>query len=238
MPSAPHAYAPALLQGERYELPDEDEAAAATGAGLSTDLSAVKRRIAELLRVLDSFAALRDPARSRGDYVAQLKRDVAAYYGYNDFMVNAIFNLFAPVEAVELIEANEVRRPMTLRANTLKTRRRELAAALIDRGANVDPVGKWTKVGLVVYESTVPIGATPEYMAGHYMRQVRSPLFFFHERPSVAARHAMWGMPRKERGACRAHRRFCRASRWRRSRRRRWWIWRRRRGERRRTSPP
>lgn len=135
------------------------------------DLALVQRRIRDVVRVLDDFAHLRDRDRPRGEYIAQLKRDLCTYYGYNTFLVDTILNLFTVAEALELIESCEVPRPVTLRANTLKTRRRELAGALINRGVNLDPIGPWSKVGLVVYESQVPVGATPEYMSGHYMLQ-------------------------------------------------------------------
>jgi ribosomal RNA methyltransferase Nop2 len=85
-----------------------------------------------------------------------------------------LFDLFPPNETMELIEANENQRPMTIRTNTLKTKRRDLARSLIQRGVNLDPVGAWTKVGLKIYDSQVPIGATPEYLAGHYILQSAS----------------------------------------------------------------
>ena len=82
---------------------------------------------------------------------------------------------------MDVLEANEVQRPVTIRTNTLKTRRRDLAQvdtisseslsiitisaqALANRGVYLEPVGAWSKVGLVIFDAAVPIGATPEVM--------------------------------------------------------------------------
>ncbi|KAJ2655957.1 rRNA (cytosine-C5-)-methyltransferase nop2 [Coemansia sp. RSA 1200] len=164
----------AVADGERelFALPTEEQVAAEAEA--PPDLPLVQLRIQEIIRVLNNFAQLRDPERSRNDYTEQLKRDLCHYYGYNDYLMTKLLQLFPVAEAVEFFEANEVPRPVTIRTNTLKTRRRDLAQALINRGANLDPIGKWTKVGLTIFDAPVPIGATPEYMAGHYMIQAAS----------------------------------------------------------------
>lgn len=122
------------------------------------------------------FRNRREPDRDRQSYLACLKRDLCTYYSYNEFMIEKFLNIFPVGEIVEVLEANEVQRPVTIRTNSLKTRRRDLAQALIARGVNLDPVGKWSKVGLVVYSATVPLGATPEYLAGHYILQGASSL--------------------------------------------------------------
>ncbi len=114
-----------------------------------------------------------DP-RSRSDHLVQLEHDIATYFGYNHFLVAKLMKLFTADEAIAFFESNETPRPVTIRANTLRTRRRDLAQALINRGVNLEPIGKWSKVGLQVFESPVPIGATPEYLAGHYMLQAAS----------------------------------------------------------------
>ncbi|KAJ2472367.1 rRNA (cytosine-C5-)-methyltransferase nop2, partial [Coemansia sp. RSA 2322] len=157
---------------EAFELPSSEQVEAEKEAPL--DLTQVQMRIQEIVRVLNNFSELRRPQHSRNDYMDQLKRDMCFYYGYNEFLMDKLLQLFTVSEAVEFFEANEVARPVTIRTNTLKTRRRDLAQALINRGVNLDPIGKWTKVGLTIFDSPVPVGATPEYMAGHYMIQAAS----------------------------------------------------------------
>ncbi|KAG6854616.1 rRNA (cytosine-C5-)-methyltransferase nop2 [Blastosporella zonata] len=161
------------IDAEPFHLPTASERDAEKQSG-GPDVHTVQRRMRECVRVLGKFKRLAEKDRSRSEYTDQLVADIANYYGYNDFLAEKLFQLFPVAEAIEFFEANEVSRPVTIRTNTLRTRRRDLAQALVNRGVNLEPIGKWTNVGLQVFESSVPIGATPEYLAGHYMLQAAS----------------------------------------------------------------
>ncbi|KAI9065140.1 NOL1/NOP2/sun family putative RNA met [Trametes sanguinea] len=158
---------------EGFVLPTAEELEEEKKRG-GPDVHTVQRRMRECVRVLGNFKRYAAKGRSRSEYVQTLISDIASYYGYNEFLAEKLFQLFPVAEAIEFFEANEVPRPVTIRTNTLRTRRRDLAQALINRGVNLEPIGKWTNVGLQVFESSVPIGATPEYLAGHYMLQAAS----------------------------------------------------------------
>merc|ERR1719210_1027864 len=145
-------------------------------AALPPDLQILQTRMREVINVLRDFSNKREDGRSRQEYLECLRKDLCNYYNYNEFMMEKFMQVFGIGELLDALEANEVQRPVTIRANLLKTRRKDLAQALINRGVNLDPVGQWSKVGLVVYSSQVPLGATPEYLAGHYILQGASSL--------------------------------------------------------------
>jgi ribosomal RNA methyltransferase Nop2 len=163
------------IENERPQVLEDADALAEKPQGfLAPDLQVIRQRMTETIRVLDDFAKLAQTGRSRSEYTAQLLKDICAYYGYSEFLAEKMFSLFSPREAFAFFEANETPRPVVIRTNSLRTNRRDLAQALINRGVTLEPVGKWSKVGLQIFESSVPLGATPEYLAGHYILQAAS----------------------------------------------------------------
>jgi ribosomal RNA methyltransferase Nop2 len=139
--------------------------------GFGEDITKIHARIMENIRVLSNFSEFREEGYTRADYLRLLASDLSSYYGYSPEIIDMFLEMFSVPEVVQLLEANEAPRPITIRSNQLKTRRRELAQNLINRGVNLDPIDKWTKVGLKIIDAKVPLGATPEYLAGHYMLQ-------------------------------------------------------------------
>jgi len=131
-------------------------------------------KIQNIVSILSDFKTKREEGKSRSTYMTELKELCKSYYEYNDDICDLIFNLFPPNEAIEFMEASDSQKVLTIRANSLKTKRRELAKNLISRGVNLDPLAEWSKVGLKIYSSSVPIGATPEYLSGQYMLQSAS----------------------------------------------------------------
>lgn len=160
------------IAGDRPDIFGEIDAAAQ--AGVAPNMQLLRNRITDTLRVLGDLDSLGQPGKSRADYLQLLLDDFCTYYGYTHFLAEKLMSLFTPTEAFAFFEANEAPRPVVLRTNTLRTNRRTLAQALINRGVVLEPVGKWSKVGLQVFESAVPLGATPEYLAGHYILQAAS----------------------------------------------------------------
>ncbi|XP_026084800.1 probable 28S rRNA (cytosine(4447)-C(5))-methyltransferase isoform X2 [Carassius auratus] len=154
---------------EQFKLPAAAERA--KEGLLAMDLQTIHQRIRDNVDVLSHFSEKREEGKERSEYLSLLRSDLCTYYSYNEFLISKLMDLFPVSELIDFLEANEIQRPVTIRTNTLKTRRRDLAQALINRGVNLDPLGKWSKVGLVIYDSSVPIGATPEYLSGQYMLQ-------------------------------------------------------------------
>lgn len=164
------------IVGERPKVleDDEDEEGRPITNLETQDLQLLRTRLSDTIRVLDDFKNLGEEGRSRAEYRAQMLKDICAYYGYSHFLADKLLDLFPAREAFAFFEANETPRPIVIRTNTLRSHRRELAQALINRGVQLEPVGKWSKVGLQIFDSQVPLGATPEYLAGHYILQAAS----------------------------------------------------------------
>lgn len=110
-----------MSQQSIFSFPTEEELSNVT------NLKDIQQRIRDIIMVLSDFKRLREKNRPRSEYTNLLQRDLCTYYSYNDFLMLKLIQMFPLDELLEYLEASEVQRPMTIRTNTLKTRRRDLA---------------------------------------------------------------------------------------------------------------
>jgi ribosomal RNA methyltransferase Nop2 len=161
-------------EGEKEKQEAKEKSNILDATKLNIDMSEVYLKIQGIIDILSDFNNKKEGDKSRNSYISELKNYLMIYFDYNEDIMNLVMNLFPPNEALEFLEANNTQKILSIRTNSLKTKRRELAKSLIQRGVNLDPLAEWSKVGLKIYDSQVPIGATPEYLAGHYMLQAGS----------------------------------------------------------------
>jgi hypothetical protein len=127
-----------VLLPSRRQLEDE--------LALPPDMTLLLQRVNEIIAVLGNFSERREEGRTRSDYMEQLTRDLCNYFGYVPFLVKLFLKIFPPAECLEFLESNETLKPVTIRANTLKTSRKDLVAALQARGVQCQAIDKWSKV--------------------------------------------------------------------------------------------
>ncbi|MBR9677756.1 MAG: RsmB/NOP family class I SAM-dependent RNA methyltransferase [Nanoarchaeota archaeon] len=89
---------------------------------------------------------------------------------FNPFTKKRYEQLLGRVGAKKLIEATEEPLTKSLRVNTIKTTPQKLRERLENKGFTLKPI-PWCKDGFWVEKSRYSIGATTEYLIGHYFIQ-------------------------------------------------------------------
>merc|ERR1719309_843773 len=99
-----------FAQTEKFTLPSGQEIEKESSQ--APDLQIIQARIRDVIQVLQDFKNRREEGRDRASYLDCLKRDLCSYYSYNEFMVEKFMQLFPLGELLEVLEANEVQRPV------------------------------------------------------------------------------------------------------------------------------
>ena len=141
-----------------------------------TGAEMVAMRTAEILQILANFKEMREEGMTKVEYLSELRKLYCRGFHYSEELMEYLMRMFNPHECFNFLEAMDEKRPVTIRVNTLKTKRKELAQTLAEKNVSLEPLDEISKVCLKVNKSKVPIGATTEYLAGHYMLQSAASL--------------------------------------------------------------
>lgn len=138
---------------------------------LDADVEYLNRRCEEVLERLGNSKVAKLAPGERVLLLVELRKILCRQFSYSEQLMEYIMGLFSPAECFAFLEMMETPRPVTIRVNSLKTTKAALVKSLTERGVNMEPLDEVCKMAFKINQSKVPIGATPEYLAGHYMLQ-------------------------------------------------------------------
>lgn len=138
---------------------------------MEADSGLLNMKIQEILQKLTDLKGQGPHTESRVPLLIELKKLFCRYFSYNQELMEYIMQLFNPAECYAFLEMMDTQRPVTIRINSLRTQRAGLVKALTEKTVSMEPVDEVSKMAFKINASKVPIGATPEYLAGHYMLQ-------------------------------------------------------------------
>ena len=138
---------------------------------LEADSEYLNQRAQEILEKLNNSKTVKLESGERSQLRIELRKIYCKLFNYSAELMEYIMNLFSPAECFAFLEMMETQRPVTIRVNSLKTQKAALVKSLTERGVNLEPLDEVCKMAFKVNLSKVPMGATPEYLSGHYMLQ-------------------------------------------------------------------
>ena len=139
---------------------------------LEADLGLLNMKIQDILKKLAVIKTSQNyTGPPRVQLLVELKKLFSRFFNYNSELMEYIMGLFSPAECHAFLEMMDTSRPVTIRINSLKTTRAALVKSLTEKSVSLEPLDEISKMAFKINASKIPIGATPEYLAGHYMLQ-------------------------------------------------------------------
>ncbi|MHA2254491.1 MAG: NOL1/NOP2/sun family putative RNA methylase [Candidatus Heimdallarchaeaceae archaeon] len=102
--------------------------------------------------------------------------DIGKQFGYQKYMIKRYIEMIGEEETKQLLYFNESELHKVIRLNSLRASTSQTKQLLERKGVKLEDI-EGSPEGKRVVTSSVPIGATPEYLNGYYMLQGKNSMY-------------------------------------------------------------
>jgi NOL1/NOP2/sun family putative RNA methylase len=102
--------------------------------------------------------------------------EIGKQYGYLNYMIERFIEMIGEEETKQLLFFNEKELQKVIRLNSLREKTSKITQLLENKGIELEEI-KELPEGRKVMKTSVPIGATPEYLNGYYLLQGKNSMY-------------------------------------------------------------